>query len=89
MKVKFTFHTGFVGSSTTEVFDVDDDITDDELDAWAWDSAVEHAASYGYELCSDECDDEDCEYDHPGSTSIEGSWEKVPEDTETDYASVD
>ncbi len=74
-RIFFRLHTGYCGSDAHDVVDYEDDITEDELDEDAYRMAVENAARYGYELCSEDCDDDECDLEHPGSSNIEGSWE--------------
>jgi hypothetical protein len=68
------FETGYCGSEGTCLMEFQDDSSDEEIDEEVYYAAVDHAASYGFELCSDDCEDEDCEMDHPGSSNICGSW---------------
>lgn len=74
-KIVVFIHTGYCGEDTVQLEEVSDDETDEELHELAWEMAVDHASSYGHELCSDECEDDECEYEHPGMTNIEGYWE--------------
>lgn len=74
-RIFFTYHTGYCGQDGCDAVEVEDDLTENGLNEMAWQQALEHASSYGIELCSDECEDEDCEMEHPGNTGIEGSWE--------------
>ena len=79
-KIFITLHTGYCGSTAHEVMEVEDTTTEKELNQMVWEMAVDNAASYGYDLCSDECEDAECEMEHPGSTNIEGFWvDYVPE----------
>jgi hypothetical protein len=75
MKIFFTYRTGYCGSDGHDCFEVEDDLTDEDLDEMAWEQAIEHASRYGYYLCDEECEDINCEYEHPGNTNISGSWE--------------
>lgn len=77
------YRTGYAGEGCNELIEVPDTITNEELDEWAWEGAVEHAQSYGREMCTDDCRDDECEMEHPGNTNIEGSWE--PYDPEKHY----
>jgi hypothetical protein len=75
-KIFFMLRTGYCGSNAYDVLEFEDDVTEDQLNEVAWDMAVQNAESYGYYLCSDDCYDDECEEEHPGSTNIEGSWEE-------------
>ncbi len=68
-----------MGEDGYDVLEYEDSVTDEEIDEDVWLMAVQHAESYGHELCSSDCEDEDCEYEHIGSTNIEGSWELYDE----------
>lgn len=59
-----------VGTRTEVAYLVPDDYTQDQLDDYAWDAAIDHAESYGIYLD----DDED-------SGDIEGWWEEYDSDT--------
>ena len=77
--------TGYCGSEGITGVEVEDDTTDEELWEMAWEMAVDHAASYGQEFCSegdygDDCEDDSCDMEHGGSTSIEGYWEDYDPD---------
>lgn len=41
MKVKFVLHTGYVGCNHEEIIDLDDDLTEDQIEElwedWVWD----------------------------------------------------
>lgn len=74
-KIFFHLHTGYCGEDAYEVVEFEDDATDEQISDCGYDMAMAHAASYGRELCDADCEDEDCEMEHPGNTNIEGSWE--------------
>jgi len=67
-------HTGYVGMDGYELIEADNL---DEANEAAYYMAFEHATMYGVELCpnGDDCEDDECEYEHPGNNSIEGSAE--------------
>ncbi len=77
-----TFETGYCGMEAHELFEFEDDCTDEEISAELWGAAQEHASTYGIELCPDDdyCDNEGCEFEHSGNTGIDFSFvEYVPE----------
>ena len=72
MKYFVTLHTGYCGSDAHELLDLPDDMSEDDICDLTWEMALENASSYGIEMCHDECEDDDCDYEHPGSTNISG-----------------
>ncbi len=68
------YHTGYCGMDGAELMEVYEDTPDEEIDLEVYYAAVNHASSYGIEMCDEDCEDEDCELEHPGNTNIEGSW---------------
>lgn len=74
-RIYFSYENNQVGCEGNDCFEVEDDITDDELDEMAYCQAIDHASHYGIYMCDEECDDEDCESEHPGDGHISGSWE--------------
>lgn len=64
--------TGYVGMDGYELIEAD---SLEEANDSAYDMAVQHAESYGVEFCPDgeECEDPECEYEHEGSSNIEGT----------------
>jgi hypothetical protein len=82
-RIIFHYHTGEVGSSGIDYAEHPDDVSDEDLNEEAWQSAIQHAESYGkypaYELenCTDQELDEltqSGEIDNY-TESIEGWWE--------------
>ncbi len=72
------FYTGYCGSEGAEVIEFPEGYKFIEEELWY--QAIEHASMYGYELCDDDCDDYECEMEHPGNTNIDFSYELyVPE----------
>ena len=69
-KILLTMHTGYAGMDSHEAYLVPDDISNDELDDWAYWKAVDHAESYGIYPPSDEDDEESC---YTGD-NIDGHW---------------
>lgn len=69
------YHTGYCGEDGCELVEFPEDMTTDQIDEEVYWAAVEHASQYGHEMCSEDCDDEECEMEHPGNSNIEGSWE--------------
>jgi hypothetical protein len=76
-KIVFFYDVGFAGSQTAEVIEFDDNVTDEDLDQYAWESALGWAESYGVYPESDrELSGElDEEFDECYSHNIEGYWE--------------
>lgn len=74
-KIFVTYHTGYCGEEGHDVVEMPDDMTDDQISDEVYWAAVEHASHYGHEMCTDECEDENCENEHPGDGRTEGSWE--------------
>lgn len=57
-----------------EAWLIPDDVSDEDLDNWAWERAVDHAESYGiYPPNEDGEEDEENEPEYSGD-NIEGSW---------------
>ena len=79
-KIVFFYDAGFAGTNTADLVEFPDDITDAELDQYAWESAVSWAESFGIypEYARPDDDEEDADdswlYD-TYSDSIEGYWE--------------
>ena len=79
-KIIFHLDAGFAGMDGTENGTYNDDVTVQELDAEAWERAVQHAESYGVYPEEDKPDDWN-EDDEGGwnsdqySHNIEGWWE--------------
>lgn len=74
-KIVFFYNAGMSGTDTAELVEFEDDITDDELDTYAWEGAIQWAESYGvypesYRYLDDEEEDEDTYSDN-----IDGYWE--------------
>lgn len=77
-----TFNTGYVSMTGHDLMEFPEDMTDEDIDQECYYGAVQHAQSYGIEMCpeGDYCEDDDCEYEHEGSTNIEGcAVDYVPE----------
>lgn len=77
-KIVFFYGTGFAGTNTADLVEFPDDITDAELDQYAWEGAVQWAESYGvYPECyrPDDEEDDDSWLDDTYSDSIDGYWE--------------
>jgi hypothetical protein len=70
-KYFITMYTGYCGSDGYELIEA---TSLEEANEYAYDMAVQHAESYGYEFCpeGEECEDPECEFEHEGSASIEG-----------------
>lgn len=87
-KIFLTMHTGYVGMDSHEAWLVPDDVTDKELDDWAYWKAVDHAESYGiyppHEYEYEDEVDEDEEYDRMAGENIEGHW-RLYKDSDEGY----
>ena len=46
-KIVIGMHTGYCGMDSWEFYEVPDDVTDTELNDFAWDLAKQHAESFG------------------------------------------
>ena len=74
-KILLTLRTGYAGMSAHEAWLIPEDVSDDDLDNWAWERAVDHADSYGiYPSDFDAEEDEDAEEPRYSGDNIEGSW---------------
>ncbi len=71
-KMFVTLETGYCGSTGHELVEFDDNATEEQIAEECYWMAVQHAQSYGYEMCSDDCEDADCDMEHPGTSNIEG-----------------
>lgn len=67
-----TMETGYCGSTERDIYESPIELTDEEQCDIAWAMAVDNASSYGYELCDDYCEYDDCEMEHPDNTGIDG-----------------
>lgn len=86
-KIFFKYHTGFCGSDGYEVAEFEDDVTDEELDQFAWDQALSNAETYGIypnEAMPDDYDEEESCGDEY-SDNIEGCWEVYDEEKHGGY----
>lgn len=69
------------GTDTAEFYIVPTSVTQEELDDYAWEQAVQHASSYGIYPLSDQPEDDegdytdDDRYSDSYSDEINGSWE--------------
>jgi hypothetical protein len=70
-KIFVSFHTGYVGMDGHTVIEFPDDFTDEDIDEELYIQAIQHASSYGVEVC--DCDDNECELEH--SHNVCASWE--------------
>jgi hypothetical protein len=74
-KIYFKYHTGFCGMSSAEVEEFPDNVTEDELNEYAWLGALANAETYGiYPTDYDQEEDEEDDGDNY-SDNIEGYWE--------------
>lgn len=86
-KIFFTYHTGFCGSDGHEVIEFEDDVTDEELNRFAWEGALGNAETYGIypnEAMPDDYDEEESSSDEY-SDNIEGCWEIFDEEKHGGY----
>ncbi len=81
-KLFVKYSTGYCGMDGYEVLEFPEGVSDEDIDKELYFVAVEHAQSYGIEVCPDGdfCEDDECEYEHEGSTNISACWEDyIPE----------
>jgi hypothetical protein len=57
-----------------EAWLIPDDVSDEDLDNWAWERAVEHAESYGIYPPSDDGEEEGYVEPKYSGSNISGSW---------------
>lgn len=76
-KIIFFYNAGFAGTHTAELVEFPDDVTDEELDTYAWEGAVSWAESFGvYPEYDRELNGElDEQFDDSYSDNIDGYWE--------------
>lgn len=74
-KIFVTYHTGYCGMDGHELVEFLETDSNELISEDLYIMAVQHAESYGIEMCSEDCDDEECTLEHPGSTNIEAYWE--------------
>lgn len=70
-KILLKMHTGYAGMDSCEAYLVPDDVSDNELDEWAYWKAVDHAEAYGIYPPSEDDEEEEPEY---SGDNIDGSW---------------
>lgn len=68
------FETGYCGMDSACLMEFEDDTPENDIDEEVYCAAINHASSYGIEMCDDDCEDKDCELEHPGNSNICGSW---------------
>lgn len=77
-KIYFKYSTGYCGMDAAEVADFPDNITDKELNDYAWEGALNNAEMYGI-YPSDDVDMSDIDDDENGdsySDNIDGYWQE-------------
>ncbi len=77
-KLAVFLEVGYTGTGTVEFIEIDDTMTEEQLDALVWDMAADHAAMYGYypeEDMPDDFDEENEDADQY-SSNIEGYYEE-------------
>ena len=64
--------TGYCGSDVCEVIEFPKGMSEDEIEREAEILAYDNASQYGYEMCheGEDCEDDDCDMEHPSSTGI-------------------
>lgn len=75
-KLFVKYSTGYCGMDGYDLIEFPEDESDEIISEELYYQAVEHASQYGIEMCSDDCDDEECMLEHPGSSNIEAYWEE-------------
>ena len=86
-KIFFTYDTGFCGSDGHEIVEFDDDVTDKQLDEYAYQGALNNAEMYGiypYEDMPEDYDEEEVSAEEY-SDGIEGSWEDYDDEKHYGY----
>lgn len=79
-KLFVKYSTGYYGMDGYDVIEVPEDESDEDISEELYYQAVQHASHYGIEMCSDDCEDDDCQLEHPGNSNIVASWEEyIPE----------
>lgn len=75
-KIFIHLETGYCGSDGYDLIEVPEDWTDSHIDEEVYLYAVDNAATYGYEVCGDDCElDEEDDHEHYYEDMIGYSWE--------------
>lgn len=75
-KIVFFYDAGMAGTNTAELVEFPDDVTDEELDSYAWEGALSWAEHFGvYPESSRPFGDEEENEDDIYSDDIDGYWE--------------
>lgn len=75
-KIYFKYHTGYCGMDSVEVVEFSDDVSEGELNDYAYQGALDNAETYGIyptDYTSEEVDDDEDSDNY--SDNIEGYWE--------------
>jgi predicted PolB exonuclease-like 3'-5' exonuclease len=88
-KIYFKYSTGYCGMDSAEVAEFPDNVTEEELNTYAYEGALNNAEAYGIYPTQDYFVDNDEEDDDGGdsySDNIEGYWEEYnPEEHDGTY----
>jgi hypothetical protein len=84
--IKIELDTGYCGMDTYTYYKLSQDYSEEELDNFAWDMALDNAEMYGIYPESTEDDDEDNPY---SGENISGVWNVVEENEADIYDEID
>jgi hypothetical protein len=71
--------TGYCGMDLNQVVQVPVETTNEELDSWAWQEALQNAESYGYYETAEDSEEEDEDRDEWTTDQIDCYWEPYDE----------
>lgn len=84
-KIVFFYNAGMSGTDTAELVEFEDDVTDEELNTYAWEGAIQWAESFGvYPEYDRDLDDEEEDDEDTYSDNIDGYWEVYDPNTHDD-----
>ncbi len=77
-KIFFKYYTGYCGEDGYDVQEFPNDVTDKELDEYAWQGAIQNGESYGHNYVDDtyepEVWEEENDFEYLSNSNVEGSW---------------
>ena len=86
-KIVIGMNAGCVGTDAWEFYEVPDDVTDEELNDFAWQRGLDHAEMYGIYYAPHYWDDESYDPDDDCySENIEGWWEPYDSEKHDGYS---
>lgn len=89
MKITVFLHTGYCGMDSVDFYEINDDYSEEELQKFLWEQALEHAERYGLQPYPEEDEDLDEYCDGDYSMGICGSYEIFDEKEHSKYKTVD